>query len=138
MEKYIKKINHDVITKNDEEKRKKIKNIYLSIGSVLVSIGGLGFLASFITFMILFFDFKTDEAMMAWVVAVPFILFIVAGSVLTRIGDMLLKDFVEKEYQQDRKKKIDKKNKKSSKKETIETKQLVEKITLKDNKTEEE
>ena len=64
-----------------------------------------GFIGAFVTFMILFFKFQTDEAMLAWIIAVPFIFMIVAGAVLSRIGDMLLRDFVEKEYQSDKKKK---------------------------------
>ena len=135
MENYIKKFNHEIITKNDEKKQRKVKNVYLSVGSIVLSIGALGFLASFVTFMILFFDFRTDEAMMAWVIAIPFILMIVAGSVVTRVGDMLLKDFVEQEYQQDQKKKKATKQKDEI---IIEEKQHVEKITLKKekNKTE--
>ncbi len=40
--------------------------------------------------MVLFFKFKTDDAFIAWMVAVPFLVMIVAGSVLARIGDALL------------------------------------------------
>ena len=126
MEKYIKKFNHNVL-KEEEKKQKFTKNLYLTIGSIVLSIGALGFLASFIMFMVLFFDFKTDEAMMAWVIAVPFILMIVAGAVVTRVGDMLLKDFVEEEYQRDLKTKEEKESKKTK----SQTKQLVEEITLK-------
>lgn len=113
MEGYIKKINHKVISENDENKQKKIKKTYQIIGGVVLGVGIAGFLASFITFMILFFHFKTDEAFTAWIVAVPFVLMLVGGSVLGRIGDMLLKDFVEREYELDQKRKEEKRERKS-------------------------
>lgn len=54
--------------------------------------GLVGFLASFITFIVLFLNYQTDAALTAWVIAVPFILMAVAGSVITRIGDQLLRE----------------------------------------------
>ena len=92
MESYIKKINDRVRAKHNEEQAKKIKKIYLIAGGLTLGIGLAGFVASFITFFVLFFETKTEDAFVAWMVAVPFILMIVAGSVVTRIGDMLLKD----------------------------------------------
>ena len=110
MEGYIKRINHKVITKHNKAKQRKIKKKYQLFGGLVLGIGLAGFIAAFVSFMVLFFKFETDAAMIAWVIAVPFILMIVAGSVVARVGDMLLKDFVEKEYQ------ADKKNKKKKKK----------------------
>lgn len=102
MEKYIKQINHNVITRHQDKTQKRIKFIYQMVGGFVLALGMGGFISAFITFMVLFFNFETDAAMIAWMVSVPFILMIVAGSVLARIGDMMLKDFVEKEYQEDK------------------------------------
>ena len=109
MEGYIKRLNHKVLKKYDKEGQKKVKRKYQLLGGFILGVGLAGLVASFVTFMILFFNFKTDEAMIAWIVAVPFVLLIVAGSVLARIADMLLKDFVEKEYQADKERKKKKK-----------------------------
>ena len=92
MESYIKKINDRVRAKHDEKGAKKIKKTYLIVGGLTLGIGLAGFVSAFITFFVLFFETKTEDAFIAWEVAVPFILMIVAGSVVTRIGDMLLKD----------------------------------------------
>ena len=92
MESYIKKINDRVRAKHDEKGAKKIKKTYLIAGGLTLGIGLAGFVSAFITFFVLFFETKTEDAFIAWEVAVPFILMIVAGSVVTRIGDMLLKD----------------------------------------------
>jgi len=108
MESYIKNINHNVITKHDKKGQKRIKFIYQMIGGFVLGFGLAGFISAFITFMVLFFNVETEAAMIAWMVAIPFILLIVAGSVLARIGDMMLKDFVEKEYQEDKKRKREK------------------------------
>lgn len=109
MEKYIKTINHGVITKHQDKTQRRIKFIYQIVGGFVLAIGMGGFISAFITFMVLFFNFETDAAMTAWIVSVPFILMIVAGSVLARIGDMMLKDFVEREYQEDKKREREKK-----------------------------
>ena len=92
MEGYIKRINDKITKNNNEQKQKKIKKIYLLSGGLTLALGLAGFLASFISFIVLFFKFDTDRALIAWFVAIPFILMIVAGSVVTRIGDMLLRD----------------------------------------------
>ena len=92
MEGYIKRINDKITKNNNEQKQKKIKKIYLLSGGLTLALGLAGFLASFTSFIVLFFKFDTDRALIAWFVAIPFILMIVAGSVVTRIGDMLLKD----------------------------------------------
>lgn len=92
MESYIKKINDRVRKKHNEEQAKKIKLTYLIAGGTTLGLGIAGFLASFITFLVLFLEYKTESAFIAWMVAIPFILMIVAGSVMTRIGDMLLRD----------------------------------------------
>ena len=116
IEGYIKRINHACITKHDEAGQKKIKKFYQVLGGVILGVGMGGFISSFITFLILFLDFKTDAAMIAWIVAVPFMLMIVAGSVLARVGDMLMRDFVESEYQEDKARKKELKEKRHEKK----------------------
>lgn len=92
MENYIKKINSKVINENDTDKQKRIKKVYLISGGLTLALGLAGFVASFITFMVLFVLSTTDAAFIAWIVAIPFILMIIAGSIVTRIGDMLLKE----------------------------------------------
>ena len=92
MESYIKKINDNVRAKHDEKGGQKIKKRFLIAGGVTLGLGLAGFVSSFITFMVLFFEYQTDKAMTAWFVAIPFIIMLVAGSVLTRVGDMLLRD----------------------------------------------
>ena len=129
MESYIKKINDRVRAKHDEKQAKKIKLTYLISGGVTLGLGIAGFLASLITFLVMFLNHDTESAFVAWMVALPFIVMIVVGSVLTRIGDMLLRDEeilqVEIEKQEakqaikDKKsnKKIEKMNKKQNNKE---------------------
>ena len=98
MEKYIKKLNDKILSENDVKKAKRIKMRYQIIGGVILGLGLAGFIAMFITFMVLFFKFKTDDALKAWFMAIPFIPMIVAGSVLARIGDALVtKEEKEKE-----------------------------------------
>ena len=90
MEKYIKKINDKILSQNDLNKAKKVKLRFQIIGGVILGLGVAGFVAMFIMFMVLFLKFKTDDAFTAWLIAIPFIPMIVAGSVLARIGDALL------------------------------------------------
>lgn len=90
MEKYIARINNKVLTKHDEKGQKRIKTIYLAVGGSVLGVGIGGFLASVITFVVLFLDAKTEESMNAWIFASIFIVLLIAGSVLTRIGDRLL------------------------------------------------
>ncbi len=90
MENYIKKINDKLIESGNEKNAKRVKFLFQLFGGLALAIGLAGFLASFITFLVLFFKFKTDDAFIAWIVAVPFLILIIVGSVLTRIGDMLL------------------------------------------------
>lgn len=90
MENYIEKINNKILTKCSLEQARKIKRIYLIVGGTFLTVGLLGFIGCFITFFLLFFKFETDTAMIYWFIAIPFILLIIAGSVITRIGDMLL------------------------------------------------
>lgn len=91
MENYIKKINDKVLEKNSIEEAKKTKARFLIAGGTTLGLGLAGFVSSFITFFVLFLSYETDRAFIAWLVAIPFILMIIAGSVVTRIGDMLLK-----------------------------------------------
>lgn len=90
MEKYIQKINDKLLEKDDIDEARKIKKKYQIIGGVLLAIGLAGFLALFIAFMVLFLYYKTDEAVTCWFIAIPFLLLLVPGSVITRIGDQLL------------------------------------------------
>lgn len=90
MENYIEKINNKILTKCSLEQARKIKRIYLIVGGTFLTVGLLGFIGCFIAFFLLFFKFETDTAMIYWFIAIPFILLIITGSVITRIGDMLL------------------------------------------------
>lgn len=90
MENYIKKINDRLINSGNAENAKKVKFSFQLSGGLMLGFGIAGFLASFITFLVLFLKFKTDEAFIAWYVAIPFLLLIVVGAVLARIGDTLL------------------------------------------------
>lgn len=90
MEKYISRINNRVLRKHDEKGQKRIKTTLLAVGGTSLAVGLAGFLAAFITFVVLFLDNRTDDSMVAWMVAVPFMVVIVIGSIVTRIGDKLL------------------------------------------------
>ncbi len=90
MENYIKKINDKLIKSGNEKNAQHVKFLFQLTGGLAIAIGLAGFLASFITFLVLFLKFKTDDAFIAWIVAVPFLILIIVGSVLARIGDMLL------------------------------------------------
>ncbi len=92
MESYIKKINDRVREKHGQDEAKKIKKRFLIGGGVTLGLGLAGFVGSFITFLVLFLVYETDKALISWFVAIPFIIMIVIGSVITRIGDMLLRD----------------------------------------------
>ena len=105
MEKYIRKINNKLLAKDIEE-AKKWKKIYRTIGYSLLGVGLAGFAGCFITFMVLFFSFKTETAFTFWIVAVPLLLMLIPGSVLARVGDVLL---TEDEHQQKTKLKKDNK-----------------------------
>ena len=91
MEGYIKKINDRVIKNNSEDKQKRIKKRFLVSGGLTLGLGLAGFVSAFIAFIVLFLQFETDRALITWFVAIPFVIMIVIGSVLTRIGDMLLR-----------------------------------------------
>ncbi len=113
MERYIQKINDKLIASNDKNKAKKTKLAYQISGGVILGVGIAGFLALFIAFMVLFFKFKTEGAFTAWLYAIPFIPLIVAGSVLSRIGDALLpakKHFKKYKYEKENAKKEKEKN----------------------------
>ncbi len=88
MEKYIRKLNEKLL-KMDEEKAKQTKKVYRITGYVLLGLGLAGFAALFIAFMVLFFKFNTDSAVTCWFIAIPFLLMLIPGSVLARVGDVL-------------------------------------------------
>lgn len=96
MEKYIQKINDKLVTE-DIEKARKTKKMYQTVGGLLLAVGLAGFVALFVAFMILFFSFKTDNALTCWFITIPFLVMLVPGSVLARIGDALLPDDKETE-----------------------------------------
>ena len=103
MEKYIAKINNKVLKKYDEEGQRKVKRKYLIGGGVTLGLGLAGFISAFLSFIILLLNYKTDQSMIAWIVAVPFILVFIVGSVLTRIGDKLLTEGYNEEVEKKKK-----------------------------------
>ena len=94
MEKYIKKINDKLLANKSIEEANKTKKVYRIIGYSLLGVGLAGFVALFISFLVLFLNFNTEAAVTCWFIAIPFLLMLVPGSVLARVGDML---FTEKE-----------------------------------------
>lgn len=121
MEKYIVKINNKILRKNDIEKAKKIKKKFRIVGGVILAVGIAGFLAMFITFMVLFFKMHTEKAFSAWLIAIPFLILTVAGSVLARVGDAMdvseeKKAEVLAAYEDRKKEKEEKKTEKQEKK----------------------
>ena len=90
MENYLKKINHKIAEHCTEEKARKIKKNCLIAGSVVLVIGLAGFISCFVSFLVLFLRFETELAMTLWFIAIPFILCVVIGSIVTRIGDAIL------------------------------------------------
>lgn len=90
MERYIKRINDKLIAEEGIERARKVKKIYQTLGGIFLAIGLAGFVSLFIAFMVLFFKFNTDDAFTCWLIAVPFLVLLVPGSVLARIGDALL------------------------------------------------
>lgn len=91
MEKYIKKINAKLLQKPIEE-AKKTKKVYRCVGYTLLGLGLAGFAALFIAFMVLFLKYNTSAAVTCWFIAIPFLLMLVPGSVLARVGDVLKVD----------------------------------------------
>lgn len=90
MENYLKKINHKIAEHCTEEKAGKIKKNCLIAGSVVLVIGLAGFISCFVSFLVFFLRFETELAMTLWFIAIPFILCVVIGSIVTRIGDAIL------------------------------------------------
>ncbi|MBQ8444320.1 MAG: hypothetical protein IJX25_03110 [Clostridia bacterium] len=91
MEKYIEKINERLLRKNDLEKATKIKKRFCIVGGIILGIGAIGILSSVIAFVVYFLRSDTETAFTAWLIAIPFIIVLVAGAVVTRVGDQLLK-----------------------------------------------
>ena len=90
MENYLKKINHKIAEHCTEDKARKIKKNCLIAGSIILVIGLVGFISFFVSFLVLFLRFETELAMTLWFIAIPFILCVVIGSIVTRIGDAIL------------------------------------------------
>ena len=91
MEKYIKKINDKLLKKNDLNHAKKVKKRYRAIGGTILAVGLAGIIACMTAFVVFFLQEQTEKSFLAWELAIPFVLIFVAGSVVTRIGDQLLK-----------------------------------------------
>lgn len=90
MENYLKKINHKIAEHCTEDKARKIKKNCLIAGSIILVIGLVGFISCFVSFLVLFLRFETELAMTLWFIAIPFILCVVIGSIVTRVGDAIL------------------------------------------------
>lgn len=105
MEKYIARINNKVLKKHDEAGQKRIKKIYLAVGGPILGVGLAGLLASFITFIVLFLDAQSEKSMVAWILALIFLVIFVVGCVLTRIGDKLLTEGYNENVEKKRKEK---------------------------------
>ena len=90
MESFLKKINHKIAEHCTEDKARKIKKNCLIAGSIILVIGLVGFISCFVSFLVLFLRFETELAMTLWFIAIPFILCVVIGSIVTRIGDAIL------------------------------------------------
>ena len=86
----MKKINHKIAEHCTEDKARKIKKNCLIAGSIILVIGLVGFISCFVSFLVLFLRFETELAMTLWFIAIPFILCVVIGSIVTRIGDAIL------------------------------------------------
>lgn len=99
MENYLKKINHKIAEHCTEDKARKIKKNCLIAGSIILVIGLVGFISCFVSFLVLFLRFETELAMTLWFIAIPFILCVVIGSIVTRIGDAILVEKLKLENQ---------------------------------------
>ena len=113
MEKYIRKTSERILRKHSMDDAVKIKKKYLIVGSVVLAIGGLGFLGAVGTFLYLFLKLMdTENAFKAWLIAIPFLILFVVGSVLTRVGHRLFTDAQETiETPKNKKEKTNKKDK---------------------------
>lgn len=95
MEGYIKKINERVLKKHDVAEAKKIKNRFRIIGGVVLGAGLAGLIACVIAFAVYFVEGNTETAFTCWMIAIPFIILFVVGSVIARVGDQLLHGLIE-------------------------------------------
>lgn len=84
-------MNERLLRKNDLTKARRIKQKYRIVGGSILAIGLSGIIACMIAFIVLFLHSDTETALTAWLIAIPFIIIFVCGSVITRIGDQLLK-----------------------------------------------
>ncbi|MBO5395051.1 MAG: hypothetical protein J6A28_04045 [Clostridia bacterium] len=91
MEKYITKTNDRLKKKYPEETVRKIKKRYCIVGGSILGVGLAGFLATFGCFIYYFLNAETETALSAWLYAIPFVILFIAGAVITRVGDQLLK-----------------------------------------------
>ena len=97
MEGYIKRINERVLKKNDLPKAKKIKTRYRIVGGVILGAGLAGLIACIVAFAVHFVGGDTDMSFKCWMIAIPFLILLVAGAVITRIGDKLLHGLIEED-----------------------------------------
>ena len=91
MEKYIQKIHDRILKKHDQETLGSIKTKYQIAGGIVLGLGLAGFVGFFIAFILTFLGGETDSAMTYWIAAIPFLVLIVAGAVVARVGDALPK-----------------------------------------------
>ena len=91
MERYILKTNDRLKKKYPEPMVRKIKKRYCIVGGSILGVGLAGFLVAFGMFLYYFLNAETETALTAWLYAVPFVVLFIAGAVITRVGDQLLK-----------------------------------------------
>ena len=106
MEKYIAKLEARLSAKHSQEKVKKIKRNYRIAGGVVLGVGLIGFCVMFALYLHNFLNAETETAFTYWLYEIPFVILIVCGAVLARIGDRLLKESQTSiELKEDKKKK---------------------------------
>ena len=91
MEKYIQKIHDRILRKHNDQKVAKIKKKYQIAGGIVLGLGLAGFIGFFVAFIITFLGGGTDAAMTYWIAAIPFLVLVVSGAVVARVGDALPK-----------------------------------------------
>ena len=92
MEKYIQKIESRLNKKYSSEKVEKIIKRFLTVGGIVVVLGIIGILAAMICFSVFFVQGDTDTALTCWIIAVPFVVVLIAGAVVARVGDKMKKN----------------------------------------------
>lgn len=96
-------MNERLLKKNDLTKAKKVKQKFRAVGGCILALGLAGIIACMVSFVIFFLNSDTETAFLAWMIAIPFIVIFVCGSVLARVGDQLLKNELAKEKEKKKK-----------------------------------